>query len=174
MNFGSIKKDIYSFNSLIEANSNEDHGLINREALFYIYHYFIILNIQRLEFEVALQFINSALELKGQISLHHYIWICTTKAKCQVMLKKTRDALNSLKEGLPFVERTTTDEMLIDFHFTIIQVCIKLREFEDALSHLQQLESFISKKNINLILNQQFRYYIEKNNPSIEEYKLMF
>jgi len=134
---------------------------INHNTLFLIYDNYIIFHLEREQFDKANVYIEKAFEMKDDVTPGYVPWIFITKAKCKMKLAQYDEALETLKIGLNLARQVSTNEMIIEFLFTLVQLNITLKDYESALVELQKVEKFILDNNIKLNNNDLYSFYAE-------------
>jgi len=99
--------------------------------------------------------------MKDDVTPGYVPWIFITKAKCKMKLAQYDEALETLKIGLNLARQVSTNEMIIEFLFTLVQLNITLKDYESALVELQKVEKFILDNNIKLNNNDLYSFYAE-------------
>ncbi len=139
----------------------QKHKVLDKDILFLLYDNYTIFYMEQGKIQKALNYVDKAIKILKGVRPDYIPWIYITKARCLVLAGRYDEALNTLNEGLVLAEDFTENEMIIDFHFTLSQVYIKLNDFNNALMHLKDGEKIIIDNNIKLKRNDLYSFYIE-------------
>ncbi len=114
------------------------------------------------EVEKALEYCNKAYELKDEVKQSYVPNIYLCYAKCKFMLGKSEESLKDLEEGIKLAVKMNKDSLIVDFHFTIVLVYMRLKQnYNEALKHLKEVEKIILNKNIKSKQEKLYAFYSE-------------
>ncbi|WP_026476262.1 helix-turn-helix domain-containing protein [Alkaliphilus transvaalensis] len=134
-------------------------GEIENYYLIVIYDNLSILNLQCGNIERALFYINKAFKLINATKPSDLLGIILTKAQCEMKLGNISNASKALQEGLIIAKEVSMNEMIIDYHFAIVELYIIQKDYNNALNQLEIVEKLIMKNEIKLKINELYSFY---------------
>ncbi len=134
---------------------------LDNNTLFLVYESCSIHYREQGQVDKALNYIDKALKMKSSVKASYIPNILIAQAKCQMLLKRSVEAINTLKDGLEKAEKIYKNEMIIDFHFTLAQVYIRLDKLDIALKYIQDIEKVIIENNIEFKMYDLYSFYSE-------------
>ncbi len=134
---------------------------LNINTLFLVYENYSTFYRDQKKIHKAVYYINKALEFKEDVMPVYCSMGIMGLAKCQMLLGNFSEAIETLSEGLTLAKDNLRNEMIIDFLFTLIQVYIQLKDYDNALNNLQEVEKIIIEKDIKAKINDLHSFYAE-------------
>ncbi len=136
---------------------------LDDEMLFLAYENYASCLLNTKKIDRAVKYIDKALELKEKVKVYKFstLWIYLTKSKAYMKTGRISKVFNVLNEGLALAEEYNNIELIIEFHFTLIQTYVFLENYEKALSHLKIVEKYILQNKIKTKENDLNIFFAE-------------
>ncbi|WP_026478863.1 helix-turn-helix domain-containing protein [Alkaliphilus transvaalensis] len=173
-----IFKNYYDQALLIEANTYRDLDKymkaakiydvlllkkfqLDKDTLFLVYENYSVLHRKQGNIDMALEYIQKALEIKEEVNINYRPALYLYQAQCCKLPEEYEKIKKFLENGLTLSEWVSKQHMVIDMHFAFVELYLKMQDVEEVLKHLQEVERLLIEKDFKPRMYDLYSYYIE-------------